>query len=397
MKNNKDNKSFEKAKSLSLSIIISIILWVAIINIVNPDVTTTINNIPIQTNGISSLREKGLVMVNADKLPTCSVKIRGKRGDIIESKDRIYAVINVSDITAEGTVDVSVNINSPASVNLEKQSISKIRAEIETRYEKDIPVSIKQTGDPENILIKTEPKKQEVRVFGSKKDLDKIHGCLVTADVSEITSDVNVMYSFSYLSDKGEQIQKPETVYSADTNLLLSHTVYEKKTTKPQVTIPKELDKYFRTNIDESVFNEKTVSYGVRSEMAPLEKIDFTFDVSQLTNGENKLALTAPAIDGVYIPENQLVLNFTAEKLFTKKVTVEIIPENLDAAFSASVISSDEFVLTGTEKELENAEAMIDLKGATEGTHQYSVKFKDKNLQPEKNYYATVVIIRKEE
>lgn len=397
MKKNKDNKSFEKAKALSFSIIISIILWVAIINIENPDVTTTIHNIPIQTNGISSLREKGLVMVNTDKLPTCSVKIRGKRGDIIESKNRIYAVINVSDIANVGNVTVPVTVTSPASINIEKQSVANIRAEIETRYEKEIPIFIKQMGESENILIKTEAEKKTIKVFGSKKDLDKISGGLVTPDVSEITSDVNLMYPFVYLSEKGEQLQKPNTVYTSEINLLLSHTIYEKKSTVPKVIIPEDLEEHFRTDIDKNALDKKTVFYGVRSDIKPLENIDFTFDVSQLADGENKIALTATEIEGVYIPENQLVLSFNAQPLVTETVNVDITTENLNSAFSASVISSNEYVVTGTEEELKEVEAVIDLKNAAEGTHQYPIKFKNKNLQPDKSYYATVVIVRKGE
>ena len=62
MKNDKKKQiPLEKVKTIILSVIVSIMLWVAIINVVNPDVTETVYNIPIATTGLAELREKYII------------------------------------------------------------------------------------------------------------------------------------------------------------------------------------------------------------------------------------------------------------------------------------------------------------------------------------------------
>ena len=252
MKNNsKTNmRSFGKIKTLILSVIFAIILWVAIVNVVNPDVTQTLNNVRIQANGVAVLREKGLVLVNTEELPACSVKVRGKRKNLIESAGKIYAVVNVSDITRQGKTMVSVIINSPSSINVEKQSLSAVEVEVEPCYEKEIPVVIKQEGVSDGMLIKSAPENDKVKILGSKKDLEKVSKCFITANLSEIVSDTNTMHPFTYLGEDNEQIEKPETIYCSAANLLVYHTVYQKQTAKPDLKIPADLTDEFRTNID---------------------------------------------------------------------------------------------------------------------------------------------------
>ena len=53
--------------------------------------------------------------------------------------------------------------------------------------------------------------------------------------------------------------------------------------------------------------------------------------------------------------------------------------------------------MTGTEKELANVSASIDLSGASEGTKDFPIKFKNNNLQTANTHYATVIINRKGE
>lgn len=398
MKNNKrDNRSFEKLKTLILSVIFSIILWVAIVNIVNPDVTENFKNIPIQLNGVPQLREKGFVVVNTSELPECSVKVRGKRKNLIESAQKIYAVVNVSDINRQGTVLTNVIINSPSSINLEKQSISTIELEIEPCYEKDIPIVIRQEEVTEENLIKSVPENQTIQIKGSKKDLEKVEKCLVTANLSEIASDTNTMYPFTYLGDGNEQISKPDTIYCKDANILVYHTVYDKKTAKADLKIQPELSEDFRIDIDMSKFAEKEIAYGTKDDVK-IDKIVYNLHASSVKEGENKIKLKAEPIDDVYIPENQLVLTFNAKKLETKKVKISLTTENLEDGYEAKdIISDSSYSLTGTKDELSDVKAKVNLKGLLEGTHRLPLEFDNKKIQPAEPCFATVVITRKED
>lgn len=400
MKNNsnKDERSFGKVKTLILSIVFALILWVAIVNVVNPDITETFNNIRIQANGISVLREKGLVLVNTGELPNCSVKVRGKRKDLIESADKIYAVVNVSDISRQGKTTVPVIINSPSSINVEKQSLSSVEVDIEPCYEKEIPVVIKQEGVLDEIIIKSAPENEKVKILGSKKDVEKVSKCLITANLSEVVSDTNTMHPFTYLSDNNEQIEKPETIYCSAANLLVYHTVYEKKTAKPDFKIPAELSAEFRTDIDIEKILEKEIAYGTKLSDISLDKITYTLDASAVKEGENKIKLKPEEIEEVYIPANQLILSFTAKKLVTEDTAVSIITQNIEGGYEVSeVIAPKTYSITGTKDELSNVKATVDLKGLSEGNHHIPLQFENKKLQPKEACFANVIIKRKED
>ena len=400
MKNNsqQNEHSFGKIKTLVLSIVFAIILWVAIVNVVNPDVTQNLNNVRIQTNGVAVLREKGLVVVNMDELPSCSVKVRGKRKNLIESAGKIYAVVNVSDINRQGKALVSVIINSPSSVNVEKQSLSAVEVEVEPCYEKEIPIVIKQEGVLDEILVKSSPENERVKISGSKKDLEKISKCLITANLSEIVSDTNTMYPFVYLGQENEQIEKPETIYCSLANLLVYHTVYEKQITKPDFKIPAGLSSEFRTDIDiEKILSQK-IAYGTKNNNIKLDKINYTLDVSDVKEGENKIRLKAEPVEEVYIPSNQLILNFTAKKLITENVEVSVTTENLEDGYEVlEVITPKTYSVTGTKEELSNVKAIVDLKGLSDGNHHIPLQFENKKLQSGEACFANVIIKRKED
>lgn len=400
MKNNSQaNKhSFTKIKTIILSVIFAIILWVAIVNIVNPDVTQTLNNIRIQTNGVSVLRERGLVPVNMGEFPGCSVKIRGKRKNLIESADKIYAVVNVSDITRQGKAMVSVIINSPSSINIEKQSLSVVEVEIEPCYEKEIPVVIKQEGVSEEMLINSIPENEKIKVSGSKNDLEKVFKCLITANLSEVVSDTNTMHPFTYIGEDNEQIQKPETIYCSVANLLVYHTVYQRQIAKADFKVPATLSEEFRTDIDTEKILAKEIFYGTKIEDIKLDKIAYTLDIADVKEGQNKIRLKSEEIEGVYIPENQLILSFTAKKLITDNVEVSITTQNLENGHMVTdILAQKTYSVTGTKDELSNVKAVVDLKGLSEGNHYIPIQFENKKIQPREACFVNVIIKRKED
>ena len=69
------NKTFEKIKRIVSSVIIAIIVWFVTINVVNPSITVTMSDVAVRFVGESALRDKGLVLVDREELPSFSVKV----------------------------------------------------------------------------------------------------------------------------------------------------------------------------------------------------------------------------------------------------------------------------------------------------------------------------------
>lgn len=398
MINKQNDRSFQKIQTLFLSVIIALILWIAIVNAVNPDVTETLYNIPIQTNGITKLRDNGFVMVNVNKLPKCTVKIKGKRKDIIESKDKIYAVINVSDINYTGTADVAVLINSPSSINIEKQSVKSVSAEIEACFKKEIPIFIKQENVPDDKLIESKASETEtVEISGSYEDIGKISGCFILADLSQVTENSKLIYPFTYLSNEETQIVKPDTIYSPSTSILVTHTVYNKKITSLNIEIPEEIQKNYKIEFENLQTDEFVC--GVNEKSKDFSEISYKLSMDDIKQeGENEIDLTSQLTGGVYIPEGQKIIKFEAKKLVTRHVNVEITEYNLKEGFKiAGINKSHEYTLRGTEEDLSSVSAKVNMEKLEAGVYTLPLEFENKNITSEQPCFAEVVIERKED
>lgn len=387
----KNEASFEKLKTGVISIIVAIILWVAITNIVNPDVTETIYNIPIQANGMVALREQKFVMINSDTLPNCNVKVAGKRKDIIDARDKITAVANLSEINSVGDVIIPVAVNAPSSIKIEKQSVKTITAEIENGKEQTIPIIIEQKNMPYDKVIESKPEKDEITIFGAVKDVDKISGCRVVTDLTGISQDTKSMYPFVYLSVDNREIAKPKSIYSSSVNVLVGHTVWDKIELPLNIIVNEEINKSFR--LDTQSLENKKITCGVSSANSNLTQIDYY--VQEVVEGENSFDLSE-AIDGqkIYIPKEHRYIKLSAEKLVSENVSVEVSAYNVRDGFEIEEIATQNtYVLTGTKDELKEVKGKVNVADLEDGTYSLPIEFENENIKNQ--YNVTVTIKRK--
>ncbi len=384
-------KSFPRLKTMIISVVISIVAWIGVVNTVNPDVTETFYDIKIQVNGTAALREKGLVMIDASKLPECSVKVRGKRKDIIDAMNKIYAVINVSDINRQGKSTVEVKINSPSSINLEKQKFSVVDVMVEPCYEKQIPVKIKQSNVIKDKVIKSETKTQYVSVSGSKSDLLKVYGCNVLADLSTVDTDGSTMYPFVYVDEDGTEITKPDTIYCSNINILVENTVYDKSLASPHIEIDQEVYENYRIEYDDEQIRGKNIEIGVSGYNHP-KNVVYRLNIDNVKSGQNELTFIADEISDVYIPQREIKLTVSAEPLITEKVLVNITHKNLSSGMVLkSIDDSRIIVLKGTRSELGSVKGSVDLTGLGAGTYNLPLEF-DNGAKAVNNETVTVTI-----
>ena len=141
-----------------LSAIIAVILWTAITYTEDPIITQTITGINISFAGEERLNENGLAIINRKELPTVSVVIRGKRNNVIDALDKIYAVADVSSIKSAGKNQLTLSYNYPTDkVALEKAKTKEIPVETEALISREIPVKIeaKNRNKSDDHIIKS--------------------------------------------------------------------------------------------------------------------------------------------------------------------------------------------------------------------------------------------------
>ena len=152
----KKQKKGSKLRSIILSVVLAVILWIIVGAIQDPDVSGTINNIPIEFNGVNNLTERGLIVSAASNTANIPLTVIGKRRDLINSSLGIGLAVDVSDITEPGTYNLEGNVvSSNNRLTVNRSRVSSVPVKIERLSSKDVTITLKQTNVPKGKLIKT--------------------------------------------------------------------------------------------------------------------------------------------------------------------------------------------------------------------------------------------------
>ena len=115
-----------KTINIIISVLISILLWIYVINVVNPPATETIREIPVQLSGLDSL-EAGHLTIAGDGYYTVDVTVSAPRAELagISQKD-ITASASLLGLTA-GQNYINVNVSVPDNITLDDVRSQKIQ------------------------------------------------------------------------------------------------------------------------------------------------------------------------------------------------------------------------------------------------------------------------------
>ena len=304
---NTDNASSRKTKIkyMILAIVIAIASWFVVMYTANPDITKKFTGIKVELTGGDVLRDSGYIITDEEDLPKLSVKLRGKRGDLMKAIDNIRIYADVSGISEEGTFYVETSVKLPTnSLSLLKVSETEIPVTAKKQVTKEISLSVYQTGEAEGKLVKTEPATSKVTVMGTEEELELIGGASVTVDISQITEDEVRECEVSIYGKEDVPEESLTTVSLKDPTAKVKCTVYNAK----ELPI-----KVFASNIGEFILDEenttvspKTVTVGVSDNDNP-QSVSVT--IVEFTEEEGEYELND--WEGIYIPDSSRKVKVT--------------------------------------------------------------------------------------
>lgn len=304
---NTDNASSRKTKIkyMILAIVIAIASWFVVMYTANPDITKKFTGIKVELTGGDVLRDSGYIITDEEDLPKLSVKLRGKRGDLMKAIDNIRIYADVSGISEEGTFYVETSVKLPTnSLSLLKVSETEIPVTAKKQVTQEISLSVYQTGEAEGKLVKTEPATSKVTVMGTEEELELIGGASVTVDISQITEDEVRECEVSIYGKEDVPEESLTTVSLKDPTAKVKCTVYNAK----ELPI-----KVFASNIGEFILDEenttvspKTVTVGVSDNDNP-QSVSVT--IVEFTEEEGEYELND--WEGIYIPDSSRKVKVT--------------------------------------------------------------------------------------
>lgn len=386
---NNNKKHTGNMGMMILSLIIAIGVWIAVNYLNNPDITTTLTGLHIKFTGEAELRNKGLVITGKSAIPSSSVVVSGKRKDLIDNMNNISVEVNVSEITETGDYSLKGTINLPTTkITVEKEKYGEIPITVEKLGEKEVPVKLRQSGILKNKLVKSELVKDTVKLTGAQSELDNVSYGIADVNAEDIKVNSTIRVKYLLLDNKGEYIEKNETLESYTPEVVVKNTIYDKIILPVNLKLTKEMEKKYVLNENECSMSVSTVEVGVlegSSDEAVTAYIDNP-DTDELTLHE---------ASDMYIPSGhkKIKVKLSLTPKVTKDIELEPSAEGLSAGLYAE-IGKITVRVTATEDKIntENIKAHVKLDGIGIGEYKLPVEISGDMTEIEGTYTADVKI-----
>lgn len=338
-----------------ISLIVAIFLWAYVVNNAQNDELRTFRNIPVELKNMESINEKDLLIMEP-KDPTVTVKLRGKRSDLLKIQRSDISVSVDLDGYGERNSTIPINVIAPPNTTVSYVSKNNIMFKFEKLITKDMDIEIETIGNlPSDHLILTSKKAspEKITLKGASSQVSKVKKAKVVVDASTITKDTNLNLPVQLEDENGELVEGVE-LSQGFINVSLSINSTKEVPIKLKTTgNPPE-----GINISKYTFSQERVSIvGAKETLDSINSIDTKpIDLTQIKETTNiNIDLDLP--EGIFLSDTdkKIILNIKVDKLENKEINIpveNIIVENLGEGLNWKSVDNNENIL-------------IDLEGGT--------------------------------
>ena len=316
-----------------LSVFLAIMLWLVVINVSDPEKTSTISNIPITIINEDAItgQEKVYEIVSGAK---ASVQVTGPR-TIIDSLDSksFRATADLSELSMTGAVAVNVELVKPAyrsKVDIDVKTTMKIAVEDLLHKEFTAEVSDKGNLAEGYVIFGRKMEESLVEVVAPESVMATIDKVCVAVDMTGAKEDFSVNAKFQAYDNRGTVInaEKNNITFSIP-ETRVDITVYPVK----QIPFVYEIDseKYPEAIItDVNISRENLMIVGKKENLDMINEI--VLDTSSLeinrdtTSYELNYVLKDLLPDGVYVygEDKTVSIKVETDSVITKSFSVPV-------------------------------------------------------------------------
>ena len=365
-----------------LSLLIAIFLWFYVMGEVNPTITKTISNIPVQLLNGDTLEQRGLA-VQGDSEFVVSIEVQGKRAELNSlEKSEFKATADLFGYK-EGENEVPVTVEVPDNITLKAIKNPKIKVTLEELVSVYKTVTVDFAGKTES---GTEPgsvtvSPEEIEVKGAKSSVDSVRTVKAEIDASKITDEEKSFNVEPQAVDKNGDLVSGVSL-SAKT-VQVGAVLYYTKTVPLKVEVKGSVPEEYQVT-DMSV-PEKISIRGPKAALDEITSISAEpVDISGVT-ASTTLEIQPKLPEGIEVADSSANIGVTIKikGLDTKTLalpTQNSRIRNLGDGLNAYVNTAEvEVTVTGSEALLKDISAddftlFIDLKDLKEGNHAVAVK-----------------------
>src|SRR5699024_10128941 len=367
-----------------ISLIVAIFLWAYVVNNSQNDELRTFRNIPVELKNMESINEKDLLIMEP-KDPTVTVKLRGKRSDLLKIQRSDISVSVDLDGYGERNSTIPINVIAPPNTTVSYVSKNNIMFKFEKLIKKDMDIEIETVGNlPSDHLILTSKKASpdKITLKGASSQVSKIKKAKVVVDASTITNDTNLNVPVQLEDENGELVEGVE-LSQGFINVSLSINSTKEVPIKLKTTgSPAE-----GINISKYTFSQEHVSIvGAKETLDDINYIDTKpVDLTQINETTN-VNIDLDLQEGIFLnnTDKKIILNIKVDKIENKEISLSdsnIEVENLGENLSWKLADENKNIslnLEGGTSDLdkvngENIKIKLNLENLEKGIHTVDI------------------------
>ena len=312
-----------------LAVLIALVLWLAIVNVNDPEKTITVSNIPISVTNESAITSRDMVY-NVKSEQYLNITVSGKRSIVSNlSAEDFRATASLKELSKVNSIPVDVttkNASLGRKITIVKQSAQTILVDVENVEEKDFTdLVVEYTGKVADGYVAglSSMSTDEVTVKAPTSIIDKIKKVAVRCSLDGTNTNISkkcpvILYDKNDKEIKSDEIELSDKKIRVNVNVLRAKQVPISTINKDELGKP--ADGYV---VDDVILSSDSITvYGSEESLDSIESLDIQddIDVSDAKGDVTQnIDVTGKLPKGLSVSgESTITVNVLIKKLITR-------------------------------------------------------------------------------
>lgn len=269
-----------------LAVLIALVLWLAIVNVNDPEKTITVSNIPISVTNESAITSRDMVY-NVKSEQYLNITVSGKRSIVSNlSAEDFRATASLKELSKVNSIPVDVttkNASLGRKITIVKQSAQTILVDVENVEEKDFTdLVVEYTGKVADGYVAglSSMSTDEVTVKAPTSIIDKIKKVAVRCSLDGTNTNISkkcpvILYDKNDKEIKSDEIELSDKKIRVNVNVLRAKQVPISTINKDELGKP--ADGYV---VDDVILSSDSITvYGSEESLDSIETLDIQDDI----------------------------------------------------------------------------------------------------------------------
>ena len=269
-----------------LAVLIALVLWLAIVNVNDPEKTITVSNIPISVTNESAITSRDMVY-NVKSEQYLNITVSGKRSIVSNlSAEDFRATASLKELSKVNSIPVDVttkNASLGRKITIVKQSAQTILVDVENVEEKDFTdLFVEYTGKVADGYVAglSSMSTDEVTVKAPTSIIDKIKKVAVRCSLDGTNTNISkkcpvILYDKNDKEIKSDEIELSDKKIRVNVNVLRAKQVPISTINKDELGKP--ADGYV---VDDVILSSDSITvYGSEESLDSIESLDIQDDI----------------------------------------------------------------------------------------------------------------------